>query len=99
MSVQFLRQIASAPLPRSFTAADDIDAVRILRQAGLVLALIAEPPEGCAKVLAITEKGKSELLRFHYPEARQPRSKGNWLQIAAERAREAIKPSRGRHGS
>lgn len=101
MSVQFLRQIAASPLPKSFTAADDIDAVRILRQAGLVLALIEEPPEGCARVLAITEKGKGELLRFHYPEARQHRKpvKGNWLQIAAERARQAIKQSRASHGS
>ena len=101
MSVQFLMQVASSPLPKSFTAADDIDAVRILRQAGLVLALIDEPPERCARVLAITEKGNSELLQLHYPEARQQRTpvKGNWLQIAAERAREAIKPSRGRHGS
>lgn len=96
MSVEFLRQIAASPLPKSYTAANDVDAVRILRRAGLVLALVDEPPEGGARVLAITEEGSSELLRFHYPEARQRRDpgRGNWLQIAASRAREAIKPFR-----
>ena len=98
MSVELLRQIAASPLPKSFTAANDVDAVRILCQAGLVLALVDEPPERGARVLAITEKGNSELLRFHYPEARQRRdpARSNWLQIAAERAREAIRPSRRR---
>ncbi|MGK6310736.1 hypothetical protein [Variovorax sp. DT-64] len=96
MSVEFLRQIASSPLPRSFTAPDDIDAIRVLRQAGLVLALIDEPPERVARVVAITQKGNDELLRIHYPEGRQKRgcAKGSWLHIAAQRAREAIKPSR-----
>jgi len=52
MSVEFLRQIAATPLPSSFTAAKDIDASKILRQAGLVLALSDEPPECAARVLA-----------------------------------------------
>lgn len=95
MSVEFLRQIAATPLPQSFNAARDVDAIRILRQAGLVLALLDEPPERGARVLAITEKGTSELLRYHYPEA--PRKRGarsTWLQIAAERARDAIRQAR-----
>jgi hypothetical protein len=92
MSVEFLRQIAATPLPKSFNAARDVDAIRILRQAGLVLALVDEPPEHGARVLAITEKGNRELLRYHYPEAGKNRgARGNWLQIAAERAREAIR--------
>lgn len=101
MSVEFLRQLAASPLPKAFTAPNDVDAVRILRQAGLVIALVDEPPERGARVLAVTEKGKSELLRFHYPEAYHARDpgRGNWLQIAAERAREAIRPSRRRDGS
>ncbi|VTU26079.1 hypothetical protein H4CHR_01724 [Variovorax sp. PBS-H4] len=101
MSVEFLRQIASSPLPRSFAAADDIDAIRVLRQAGLVLALIDEPPERGARVLAITEKGNNELLQFHYPEARQKPgfAKVGWLQLAARRAREAIKSSRRHDGA
>ena len=94
MSVEFLRQIAATPLPKSFNAANDIDAIKILRQAGLVLALVDEPPEGGAKVLAVTEKGREELPRFHYPDDRpvRGRPKVNWLQLAAERARQAIKP-------
>jgi hypothetical protein len=92
MSVEFLRQIAATPLPKSFNAARDVDAIRILRQAGLVLALVDEPPEHGARVLAITEKGNSELLRYHYPEAGEKRgTRSNWLQIAAERARDAIR--------
>lgn len=94
MSVEFLRQIAATPLPGSFTAAKDIDAIKILREAGLVLALIDEPPECSARVLAITAKGREELLRFHYPEGQGPRqypAKGKWLRLAAQRAREAIK--------
>ncbi|MDM0032122.1 hypothetical protein QTI33_08220 [Variovorax sp. J22P271] len=95
MSVEFLKQIAATPLPKSFNAAKDIDAIRILRQAGLVLALVDEPPERAARVLAITEKGCDELLRFHYPEGRPVRrlAKVNWIQLAAARAREAIKPA------
>jgi len=101
MSVELLRQIAATPLPQSFNAPKDIDAIRILRQAGLVLALVEEPLEGGARVLAITEKGTEELLRFHYPEGRpkHARARSRWLQIAAQRAREAIKPSRRRDGS
>ena len=94
MSVEFLRQIAATPLPHSFNAARDVDAIRILRQAGLVLALVDEPPEHGARVLAITEKGNSELLRYHYPDAGKKRgTRSNWFQIAAERARKAIMPA------
>ncbi|MEJ8822731.1 hypothetical protein WKW80_11910 [Variovorax humicola] len=95
MSVEFLRQIAASPLPKSYAAPKDIDAVRILRQAGLVIASVDEPPLAAARVLAITEKGRIELLRFHYPEARpnQGPAKASWLQIAAQRAREAITTS------
>lgn len=92
MSVEFLSQIAAAPLPKSFNAASDIDAVKVLRQAGLVLALLDEPPENGAKVLAVTERGREELMRFHYPTDHLPLStgKGSWVQLAAQRAREAI---------
>ena len=95
MSIEFLQQIAATPLPESFNDARDVDAIRILRQAGLVLALVDEPPERGARVLAITEKGNSELLRYHYPEASKRRRtvRHNWFQIAAARAREAIRPA------
>jgi len=101
MSVEFLRQIAASPLPKSYTAPEHIDAVRILRQAGLVIAMVNEPPEAGARVLAITEKGRIELLRFHYPQAPSYRgpSKATWLQIAAQRARAVIRTSRRRDDS
>ncbi len=71
MSMDLLAQIASARLPKSFTAAQDIDAVRILRQAGLVIAFVpsstgAPAPWGpgrAAQVVAVTEAGREELDR------------------------------------
>ncbi|MDM0033564.1 hypothetical protein QTI33_15635 [Variovorax sp. J22P271] len=92
MSVEFLRQIAGTPLPQAFHAAADIDAIRSLRRAGWVLALMDEPPERAARVLAITEEGRNELLRFHYPDEplSRPRVDAHWLQLAARRARQAL---------
>ena len=99
MSIELLRQIAAAPLPTSFTAPKDVDAVRILRQAGLVIAVPEAPPEGAVKVVAITEKGNEELLRLHYPQDRAPDPvrKSSWLQLAAQRARSAFREA-GRAG-
>ncbi len=96
MSIELLRQIAATPLPASFTAAKDVDAVRILRQAGLVIAVPEEPPEGAVKVVAITEKGNEELLRLHYPQYRAPDPvpKSSWLQLAGQRARAALRETR-----
>ena len=91
MSLEFLRQVAAMPLPKSFNAKQDVDAIKVLRKAGLVLALIDEPPEYGARVLAITEAGRSELLEFHYPES--PRTGPNErlsLAQAAKRAKEAL---------
>lgn len=92
MSLEFLRQVAATPLPKSFNDAKDVDAVKILRQAGLVIALVDEPQEGGARVLAITEKGRAELLHFHYPEegALRTPGAGSWLHLAGRRARKAI---------
>lgn len=92
MSVEFLRQIAATPLPKSFNAKQDVDAIKILRQAGLVLAMVDEPPEFGARVLAITEKGRTELLRFHYPEGTTASGSGDfWLPRVAQRARDVLK--------
>lgn len=94
MSLDLLRQIAATPLPKSFTNPKDIDGVKILRQAGLVIALIDAPPQSAATVFAVTEEGNAELLRFHYPDNNQPvRSKDHWLPPAAKRACEALKRS------
>lgn len=99
MSIELLRQIAATPLPTSFAAAKDVDAVRILRQAGLVIAVLEEPPEGAVKVVAITEKGNEELLRLRYPQSRalDPVPRCSWLQLAAQRARSALREA-GRAG-
>ncbi|MDM0118357.1 hypothetical protein [Variovorax arabinosiphilus] len=99
MSIELLRQIAAAPLPASFATPKDVDAVRILRQAGLVIAVPEEPPAGAVKVVAITEKGNEELLRLHYPQYRasDPVPKSSWLQLAAQRARSVLREA-GRAG-
>ncbi|SFM10464.1 hypothetical protein [Variovorax sp. OV329] len=96
MSVEFLRQVAATPLPRSYNAKQDVDAIKVLRQAGLVLAMVNEPPEGGARVFAVTDKGREELLRIHYPESpKASRSRGFRLPQVALRARDALKRSIG----
>lgn len=75
MSMDLLKQIAASRLPMSFRTPKEIDEVRILRQAGLVIAFVPAPAdplklsgvEPAAQVLAITEKGREELLRVRYP--------------------------------
>jgi hypothetical protein len=95
MSVNFLSQLAATPLPRSFSATEDIDAIKILLQAGLVLALVNESYEDGAMVFAVTEKGRDELVQLRYPENSQPRGSGFWLPQIAQRAHEVIKRSMG----
>lgn len=92
MSIEFLQQVAATPLPRSFSDAKDIDAIKILRQAGLIIATAEAPPKGALKVLALTEKGKAELLCLHYPQrsTRTPIRKRSWLHLVASRARSVI---------
>ena len=80
MTMNLLRQIAASRLPVSFYRPEDIDQVRILRAAGLVVALVPAPSDPlaltgapmAAQVLAVTQKGREELARFDYPEARAP---------------------------
>jgi len=94
MSIEFLRQVAATPLPKSYTNTRDVDAVKILRQAGLVIAMLDSPPEGGARVIAITDKGRAELLRFPCPERPSPivhKQKASWLQWATRRAHSAMK--------
>ena len=92
MSMDLLRQIASSRLPLTFHHPDDVDRVRLLRAAGLVIAMIpatSDPiklsgPADAAEVLAVTQKGLEELASFSYPSASQEASKP-WLssRIAA----------------
>ena len=70
MAIDLLRRIAGSTLPVSFTQAADIDKVRILRAAGLVVAFVpaAHHPsiamllQRPAQVVGITQKGRDELL-------------------------------------
>ncbi|MFM9926407.1 hypothetical protein VLK31_25695 [Variovorax sp. H27-G14] len=87
MTMNLLRQIAGSRLPVSFYRNEDIDSVRVLRAAGLVVALVPSPGDALgmpgtpasAQVLAVTQKGREELARFDYPfqashpDARAPR--------------------------
>lgn len=81
MTMDLLKQIATSRLPISFYRAEDIDKIRILRAAGLIVALVPAPSDclalsggaGAAQVLAVTQKGREELTHFNYPEGRQPR--------------------------
>lgn len=81
MTMDLLKQIATSRLPISFYRAEDIDKIRILRAAGLVVALVPAPSDclalsggtGVAQVLAVTQKGREELMHFNSPELRHPR--------------------------
>jgi hypothetical protein len=81
MTMNLLKQIAGSRLPATFYRTEDIDQVRLLRAAGLVIALVPSPSDpvslsgspSAAQVLAITQKGREELAKFGYPESRPPR--------------------------
>ena len=75
MAMDMLRQLAGSPLPATFRTAAEIDQIKLLRAAGLVIALTpaaSEPPtlsgrSDAAQVLAITEKGREELAKCTLP--------------------------------
>ncbi len=81
MTMNLLKQIAGSRLPVSFHRTEDIDQVRVLRAAGLVVALVPSPSDplalsgaaAAAQVLAVTQKGREELAKFDYPDSRPPR--------------------------
>ncbi|WP_070062706.1 hypothetical protein [Variovorax boronicumulans] len=81
MAMNLLKQIAGSRLPVSFYRTADIDQVRVLRAAGLVVALVPAPSNSltlsgspsAAQVLAITQKGREELAKFSYPQSRTAR--------------------------
>jgi hypothetical protein len=81
MTMTLLKQIAGSRLPVSFYRNEDIDGVRVLRAAGLVVALVPSPSDPqtlsgshpAAQVLAVTQKGREELSKFDFPESRPPR--------------------------
>jgi hypothetical protein len=91
MTMNLLRQIASSRLPMLLYRSEDIDQVRILRAAGLVVALVPTPSApragpssaAAAQVLAITQKGREELAKFGYPESPPPRWRSRSPRITA----------------
>jgi hypothetical protein len=93
MPMDLLKQIAASRLPMSFRTPKEIDEVRILRQAGLVIAFVPAPAdpltlsgaEPAAQVLAVTEKGREELARIHYPGElpRGPSQRAGWKDLLA----------------
>jgi hypothetical protein len=75
MAMDLLRQLAGSSLPATFRTPVEIDKIKLLRAAGLVIALtpassgaLTLPGTGdAAQVLAITERGREELARFCLP--------------------------------
>ncbi|OUM02730.1 hypothetical protein [Variovorax sp. JS1663] len=75
MAMDMLRQLAGSPLPATFRTPAEIDKIKLLRAAGLVIALTPAPSNAltlsgtadAAQVLAITEKGREELAKFSFP--------------------------------
>jgi hypothetical protein len=102
MTMNLLKQIAGSRLPVTFHRVEDIDAVRVLQAAGLVIALVPAPSNplclsGCAaaaQVLAVTQKGREELARFDYPRSPPPRWRHLWPRIKTWRRGGATVPPR-----
>lgn len=100
MTMNLLKQIAGSRLPVTFYRSGDIDQVRILRAAGLVVALVPSPSNPlllsgsvpAAQVLAVTQKGHEELAKFNYPESRPPRWRARTPRITAWRHSNASAP-------
>jgi hypothetical protein len=75
MAMDMVRQLSNSSLPATFRTAAEIDKIKLLRAAGLVIALTPAPSNeptlsgttGVAQVLAITEKGHEELASFPLP--------------------------------
>lgn len=80
MAMNLLRQLAASRLPVTVTSATEVDEVKILRAAGLVIALTPTPADPltlsgigpAAQVLAVTQKGWEELGKFPYPGSPSP---------------------------
>jgi len=88
MAIDLLKRLAASPLPAYFYAPEEVDKVKLLRAAGLVIALTPLSGTGVpdsqraiesAQVLAITAKGREELARFELP----CRPKGDSFAAAA----------------
>lgn len=95
MAMDMLKELAGSPLPATFRTPAEIDKIKLLRAAGLVIALTPAPskampsaPVDAAQVLAITEKGREELARFMLPGETHamPQSPDSWWKSRWDRA-------------
>ena len=73
MPMELLQQLAERRLPCVIESPAEVDQLRVLRAAGLVVAMFLRPPgtqEQQAEVLAITPQGRQALgLAGHQPSA------------------------------
>lgn len=65
MSMELLRELADRPLPCTLTSEHDIDRLRVLRAAGLIVALLPKPgsESQLGRVLTLTSAGRQALSR------------------------------------
>ena len=92
MAMNLLQQLAASQLPVTLTSPLEVDQIRILRAAGLVIALTPAPTDPLAlsgggpmaQVLAVTKKGLEELGKFSYPAAQSPPGRPPLGQLTAK---------------
>jgi hypothetical protein len=98
MTMNLLRQIAGSRLPLTYYRTEDIDQVRILCAAGLVVAVVPSPSQSAsgsrsaAQVLAITQKGREELAKLHGAGSRAPRWRFRMPRIKTAGWQQASRP-------
>ncbi|MGJ7498250.1 hypothetical protein ACSFA8_24735 [Variovorax sp. RT4R15] len=73
MAMELLGKLSASRLPVTLRTPAEIDELKALRAAGLVIALTPDSPATCsvergAQVIAITREGLEQLSRFRYPE-------------------------------
>jgi hypothetical protein len=101
MAMDLLRELAAVSLPATFRTSVEVDKIKLLRAAGLVIAL---PPasslslpgsDDAAQVLAITEKGREELGRFCLPGEVPPGrpARGSWWRLGKGNAADRSRPA------
>jgi hypothetical protein len=73
MSYSVLQRVAKGPLPMVFTAAEDIESLRILKDGGWVKVSFSAPPgrEGTATVTELTPLGRF-AMQFVQPDKDKP---------------------------
>ena len=73
MSYRVLQRVAKGPLPMVFTSAEDIEALRILKDGGWVKVSFSAPPgrPGTATVTELTDLGRF-AMQFVQPDKDKP---------------------------